>query len=53
MELNVSKEEIQVENQPFLKCSTSLSTKEMQIKDALVFHLTPLRRAIIRNDRTC
>jgi hypothetical protein len=31
------------------KCSPPLALKEMQIKTILRFHLTPVRRAIIRN----
>jgi hypothetical protein len=31
------------------KCSTSLATKEMQIKTMLKFHLTAVRMATIKN----
>jgi hypothetical protein len=31
------------------KCSPSLAIKEMQLKTTLMFHLTPVRIAIIRN----
>jgi hypothetical protein len=31
------------------KCSSSLATKEMQIKTTLIFYLTPVRIAIIKN----
>jgi hypothetical protein len=31
------------------KCSTTLAIKEMQIKTTLRFHLTPVRRPIIKN----
>jgi hypothetical protein len=31
------------------KCSPSLAVKEMQVKTTLIFHLTPVRIAIIKN----
>jgi hypothetical protein len=33
------------------KCSPSLATKEMHIKTTLRFHLTPVRIAIIKNNK--
>jgi hypothetical protein len=34
----------------YMKCSTALVIKEMQIKTALRFHLTPVRMAIIKGN---
>jgi hypothetical protein len=50
-ELNrtLSKEEIQMVKKHMKKCSPSLAIKKMQIKTTLRFHLTPVRKAIIKN----
>jgi hypothetical protein len=44
-----SKEEVQVAKKHMKKCSPSLAIKEIQIKTTLIFHLTPIRIAIIKN----
>jgi hypothetical protein len=44
-----SKEEIKLAKKHVKKCSPSLAIKEIQIKITLRFHLTPVRRVIIKN----
>jgi hypothetical protein len=46
-----SKEKVQKINKNMKKCSMSLATWEMQIKDTLRFHLTPVRMAIIKKTK--
>jgi hypothetical protein len=41
--------EVQMTEKCMKKCSTSLATKEIQIKTTLRFYLTPVRMAIIKN----
>jgi hypothetical protein len=44
-----SKLEVQMAKKHMKKCSTFLVIKEMQVKTALRFHLTPVRMAVIKN----